>query len=63
MSLDVLAKLVSKRGNEAVVMDLVLCGLFSFICNEQFHGCSRILQIHVVAQTTRQVHVPLMSGR
>lgn len=32
MSLDFLAKLVSKCGNEAVVMDLVLCGA-SFAMN------------------------------
>lgn len=30
--------LVRECGNESAVVDLVLYGLFSFICSEQFHG-------------------------
>lgn len=63
MSVDFSAKLVRECGNEVEVMDLVLCALFSFICNEQFHGYSRMLQIRVVTHTAGQVYVLLMSGR
>lgn len=62
MSLDLVAELVRERGNEAVVMDFILYGLFSVFCSEQFHGSSNLCG-HTYPPQDKLVYVLLMSGR